>query len=423
MKNSMKIILLGLLAPFWASAMNIPTGTEMFILKVSVSNQITLYVRTLNLQEDNRYGLIHYDRQRPVGKLFGINPVDKLSYPVASLSEAFYLVSTQELELEEDDRWIAGKEGKKLVKRMNENLYGKLSNYLPISNQNIVDVAKDLYNSCPTIPSRKNGRACHTAHAKKLPSFLKREIKKVAMKYNLDPALVASIIQHESSFNPYIENRHEKNKCIKNEKLCSPYRWGKGLAQLGATDAHFFGLNWFKEIPRPKQCVGKSLLNKQCFIALRRVCKKYDHQTLRPVNCPVAAIEAVAKKLHSLIPKKLPAWVKNHDGVPGSAKLINLSSVLQRTETEKIRNLVGLYNRGVKVYNSYVEYYDHNGHFPQFFGEAWAMPRTERSPSISMGYQMLTKEYIGRCYVWELAGICGPMPKRALVAQFRKQFD
>jgi hypothetical protein len=398
----------------------LPSGAELFILKANDSQaEAKLYVRSLNLARENTYGWISYDKNSPNGKIFDLNPVDKLTFATDNIKKAFYLVLTKETYIEEDQHYIS--DNPHLKKRMDENLYRAVSDYLPISNANVEDVAQDLYLACPKVPSRKNGKPCHQARALKLPSTLKLMLKNTARKYSINPVLLASIIQHESLFDVFVENMHEKNKCLANKNKCSPYKWGKGLAQLGATDAHFFGLNWNQEIGCPRACKGKNILDVKCLDKLVKKCERYKAHKLRPINCPGAAIEAVAKKLKSLIPDHLPVWVKKS---PRSeeVELVNLSSFLKRSEVEKTRNLIGLYNRGVKVYNSFVEFYDKHGEFPLNFGQAWSTARSSRSPSISMGYQMLTREYIGRCYVYELAGICGEMPKHALVKQFEKQF-
>jgi hypothetical protein len=244
-------------------------------------------------------------------------------------------------------------------------------------------------------------------------------IKEEAEIVGEEPSLVASIIQHESLFNVFAENLHEKKKCTKDEKNCSPYRWGVGLAQLGATDAALYGLDWNKKVKRPKECKKLKITNDGCLKKLVKSCSKYSDHNLKPINCPRAAIRATALKIKSMIPDKVPAWVNEN----GKIQLVNLSMELQKSPVEKIRNQIGFYNRSIKVVNSFVEYYDTHGAFPLTYGAAWAMVRTPKSPSISMGYQMLTKEYINRCYVWELAGLCGDLPEHGLISQYRKQLD
>ena len=396
--------------------------TELFILKVDslAKNSSALYVQILNRGKNSQPVWIEYKHNSPSGKLFQINPIDKMTFSTNSLKSAFYYVLT-----ENDVAYKAEntKSSSQLKKRLNNNLYTTLNNYLPISNSSVKERADDLYQACPTVPSRKNGKSCLHSDSLTLPIVLKKMIQESAKKYNQNPALVAAIIQHESRFDPYAENIHEKNKCLKNSKNCSPYRWGKGLSQLGASDGHFFGLNWKKETRVPRSCRGKTLLNKSCLNSLIKSCKRYKNSEFKPINCPTAAIEAVSKKLQSLIPDSLPTWVKSEQSTESSSELVNLSPALKRSKEEKLRNLIGLYNRGVKVYNSFVEFHDKFGYFPKNFGSAWSMPRTSQSPSISMGYQMLTREYIGRCYVWELAGLCGELPSDSLVAQYMRQFE
>lgn len=393
-----------------AQALEIEALTEAFILQTKKDK---VYLKVLNGKAKNKLVWVDYSIENPSGKIFGPNPVDSLARPTKKLSEALYIQFPYKVKGVEDSASL----NQAHKNRLKKHLFTSLDRYVPISNQNVPDIAEDYALACPERPKRKNGEYCHKATAFQLSSKLRNIIKEEALKVNEKPELVASIIQHESLFDVFSENLHEKNKCIKDEKNCSPYRWGVGLAQLGKTDAPLYGLDWDLKVKRPKDCKKKRITNDDCLKKLIKSCSKYKEHKLKPINCPRAAIRATALKIKAMIPSEVPAWVKED----GKIKLVNLSMELQRDPVEKMRNQIGFYNRSIKVVNSFVEYYDTHGDYPLTYGAAWAMVRSPKSPSISMGYQMLTKEYINRCYVWELAGLCGELPKHGLISQYEEQ--
>jgi len=408
----MAIILLSLMASLCLQAAEISAQTEAFILSTETHR---LYIKILNGNLKGELGWVAYSKENPTGKIFDSNPIDHLARPTDQVNNALYIQFPYTLEIELDAHSLT----EEMKKRMNENLFTSLDRYVPISNGNVIDVATDRNVSCPEIPKRKNGEDCLKAKAFRLPLELIQIIKEEAQKVAENPALVASIIQHESLFDVFTENLHEKNNCLSDETNCSPYRWGVGLAQLGKTDAGLYGLDWEKTLKKPSVCKGKDLTDKKCLETMLKSCKAYRNDSLRPINCPRAAIRAAALKIASMIPKYTPVWVKES----GVISLKDLTPILKSNAIEEMRNKVGLYNRSIKVINSFVEFFDQNGEFPSSYGEAWSQPRTGQSPSISMGHQMLTKEYINRCYVWEVAGLCDKLPNDSLVVQFQEMFN
>jgi len=397
---------------FCMQAAEITAQSEAFILS-SVGHR--LYIKVLNGDLKGELGWVSYSKEIPTGKIFDSNPIDHLARPTDQIEKALYIQFPYSLEIELDSHSLTDE----MKKRMANNLFTSLDRYVPISNGNVIDVATDRNVSCPKIPKRKNGEDCLKAKALKLSSALIQIIKEESLKVGENPALVASIIQHESLFDVFTENLHEKNNCLADEKNCSPYRWGVGLAQLGKTDAGLYGLSWEKTIKRPNACKGKNIIHESCLDAMLKKCRPFLNDSLRPINCPRAAIRATALKIASMIPLYTPVWVKDD----GLISLVDLTPQLKRNPIEEMRNKVGLYNRSIKVMNSFVEYFDQNGEFPRSYGEAWSQARTSQTPSISMGYQMLTKEYINRCYVWEVAGLCDKLPEDSLIAQFQEMFS
>lgn len=409
MKSILTFLLL--VASIGLQAIEITAQTEAFILSIQEQQ---VYIKILNGEHKGELGWISYSKENPTGKIFDSNPIDHLARPTDKIENAFYIQFPFAVQIDLDPDSLT----EAMKKRMDENLFTSLDRYVPISNGNVVDVATDRNVSCPEVPKRKNGENCLKAKAFELPALLIQIIKEEAHSVGENPALVASIIQHESLFDVFTENLHEKNNCLANQSQCSPYRWGVGLAQLGKTDAGLYGLDWDKTLKKTSHCKGKNLTNEECLKSMIKKCKTFEDDKLQPINCPRAAIRATALKISSMIPKYTPAWVKVNETI----SLVDLTPVLKRNRIEELRNKVGLYNRSIKVMNSFVEYFDQKGEFPSSYGEAWSQARTGQSPSISMGYQMLTKEYINRCYVWEVAGLCGALPPDSLVSQFQLMF-
>lgn len=407
----MKTILFLFFLSLSAYGAQIVPQTEAFILKAE--NQ-RLLIKALNGPLKNKILWVNYSLENPTGKIFAANPIDRLASPTNKIEEALYIQFPFEQVGEIDNSPLT----EEIKKRIKKYLFTSLDRYIPISNQDVPDVAEDFAVSCPERPKRKNGKYCHKATAFKLPKLLRSIVIEESNAVGELPSLVASIIQHESLFDVFTENLHEKNKCLNDEKNCSPYRWGVGLAQLGQTDAPLYGLDWNKTIKRPRECKKKRITDEKCLKTLIKKCEKYEGDKLKPINCPKAAVRAAALKIAAMIPEKFPAWVKDN----GKIVEVDLAPELRKDPVETIRNKIGLYNRSVKVMNSFVEYFDQRGSFPTSYGSAWAQLRTPKSPSLSMGYQMLTKEYINRCYVWELAGLCGEMPEHSLVLQYQNQF-
>ena len=386
--------------------------SEAFILKSSGHDLILLL---LNGEHKNKIVSFVYNPQNPKGKLFSANPIDQLAAPETNVKKAINIFFPFETTVEELQIDLTPE----MKKRMKENLFTSLDNYVPISNLNVPDMANDRNLNCPERPKRKNGQYCPHSPAFKIHGLLKEVLLEEAQKEGEDPALVASIIHHESLFDSFIENLHEKKKCLRDEKNCSPYRWGAGLAQLGKTDAPLYGLDWDKSIRKPRACRKKNLLNEKCFRALMKKCKRYQDDKLQPLQCPRAAIRATVLKIKAMIPTSYKVQVVQNEEIIE----LDVAKALRQNKAEEIRNKIGLYNRSIKVVNSYVQYFDRYGEFPKFYGEAWSIPRTSQAPSRSMGFQMLTKEYINRCYVWELAGLCGEIPKKALYSQYQAVFQ
>ncbi len=284
-----------------------------------------------------------------------------------------------------------------------------------------------IHNACPKRPMVRPGRPCRLPEAKyRLPKHLRSVLAKAGKRYNVHPAILSAILHKESNFNPFLENKHEKKLCLEEKDgPCTLYRWGKGLSQLGATNAAKYGLLWNKKIYKPRACGRKHIFRKKCYVHLEKHCrKKRTKRGLYPIYCPKASILATAKYVHELISKKrLIITDTFSDQGNKQRSIVNITKHMRRNLAEEFRYITGMFNRGMRPVNSIEEHYRQNGKAPQWYGSAWATKRMKnKTPSPAMGFQILHKELINRCHVWQVAGLCGESLENTLAGQYLKDF-
>lgn len=422
----------------------LPEGSEIYlvshepVVSGESNTRYRLFGRVVSGSLEGRNVWLPYETDYPVMKLFSHDlDGDKLAFPTDKLQLAYHAHVVRDLPVFEDNKKF---EQEKLRharkgKKWDQEYFTSLRKYIPITNQQVTLKASDFKNACPDKPQRKNGQECfNQGRAFDLPDHIMTYIENAALEAELiygrmiEPALVASIIHAETHFNTFRENRYEKDLCLQ-KKQCSRYMWGKGLAQLGKTTAANFGIDWNRKIKKPRTC-RRNPRARACFRSLEKICSQFDSDTSGSDNgnknlpspfCPKMAIRAVAYKLAAAIPRNQIVWVRTPEK---TVRKVNIVPYLFQNVTTGNRVLAAAYNRrGARVYNSFVEHYEQTGRFPTEFGEAWAATRREgRTPSSEIGYSILNKEFINRCYVWNIAGICGEVPEASLLYQYRKKF-
>lgn len=374
--------------------------------------------------DTSRAGWIDYDPNNPSMQLFTSRKTeDNLAFLTTEIDKATYAKLSRGIPFLRDQ--IAYEEFVKENPNWDSSLFLSLDKYVPISNAGITEASTDLADACPAHPQKKNGEPCDKRDAIDLPQQVLLEILKATEEINrengtqVDPALVAAIIHHETDFRLFTENLHEKQKCKNGQ--CSDYGWGKGFAQLGKTDSEEYGLNWNEDPPNFSKCNADGFANSRCFKQVNEYCEKnFTLNTLKPYYCPNAAIKAVAKKISKLIPKTHNVHLRGEDG---SLREVDLGKALNQNEEILLRNQVAAYNRRpARVFNSYSQFIQQNGDLPKEFGEAWSTLRQGNfTPTRNIGYGMLTREFINRCYVWNVAGLCGEIPEESLLTNYRSQ--
>lgn len=415
-----------------ATAVQFPADSEFFIL---ARNQTSTTQGSLFLMPVDSHNTCHQGQKSPHPLPKGVwvnystedsslrfldnNNFDRVSFETADMTNAAYVKTRKPVVGTVDDKKFSELTSKP---GWDNQLFDQLEKHVPLSGLATKMQATDLNQSCPKTPQRKDGRPCDAFKALDLPPELKQMIQNSAHKFHVPPALIASIMHNETNFDPFIENQEEKKICEGNAGSCSTYKWGRSFAQLGVTDAPLYGVDWNKFIPPPSSCAataGKGQpVTSSCLQEMNKICASQTGP-LRPINCPAAAVDAVAQKLSTLIPPDLKTALAHGN----SLKTIDLAKVLTADEVSEVRNRAGMYNRGPRVYNGYAEYYRKNGKFPDNYGEAWSATKTCDSPSDKVGYRVLRNEFINRCYVWRVAGLCGDFPKTSLMSQYTEMFQ
>lgn len=397
---------------------------ELYVLKRDGSRFLVMVLEEQEKNSGSRVGWIEVNLDHPEVQFFTSKPdEDKIAFLTTDIEKTYYLKLNEDLPLTEDHK--AFEILRKGNPSWNKNLFLGLDQYVPISNSGVAQASTDVTKSCPTHPQKKNGDPCAKRMAFDLPQDFLKEIVLVTQALNketgssIEPALVASIIHHETDFNLFAENLHEKKQCESGE--CSDYGWGKGFAQLGKTDSSPYGINWDIDPPKFRKCKKGTPISSRCFDQVDSYCqKKFKNSKLMPYFCPRAAIKAVALKLSRLIPTVSEVYLR--DG-KGALYKTNLTPFLTQDKNTEIRNRVAAYNRRTaRVLNSYSQFIQQNGKGPSEFGEAWSTLRDgNNTPTRNIGYGMLTREFINRCYVWNVAGLCGEIPENSLIDSYRDQ--
>ncbi len=392
-------------------------GGEYFVL--GKQKQADGTWKVLAIDSNDKGHAFKYDPNSKNLSLFDNSKVGLIAFPTNHVDHAVYIKAKNSIPTTNADATIRRlkadpEKWKMLTQRRITDVNGKLT----VTNGTQPVKATDTEVACPTQPQIKNGNLCaEPPAAKALPPTLVRVINDAAKKYNVPAALIASIIHQETEVNPFAENKDSKRQCEEAtpEKPCPDYKWEKGMAQLGANNARDYGLDWNTTIPRTSHC--DQILTETCFSYLENECAKVKAENAKPVNCPGASIHAVAKHLSDAsLPEDMTVNVTsgNKSGtVDFKAQLFS-----GKNDANEIRNRTGYYNRGPRVFDSYHEFLSQNGRFAKNYGEAWATPRVDSTPSKEMGYRVLQGEYVNRCYVWRVAGLCGDVPANSLYGQY-----
>lgn len=258
-------------------------------------------------------------------------------------------------------------------------------------------------------------------------------IEFAAKETGVHPAIIATSIDLESSFDPLKENEGEKSRMEEehggesaaNEKLklSSSNIWGKGLGQFGPAAAGEFDLSWYPP-PKPSGPISTQLQNNKWNSgAYPSSMKKYLNAMKKPpfqnsVWNPEKAILAKAQYLQSVfrgakfeMSEETANFFFHRRGVSEEEML-----------AERVRYLLATYNRGKMAVNSLKLFQKHHGRMPSSYGELWSERRASGESFKSTG-EILNGEYINRGHVYAAAGLCGPIRKGSIFHTYYKLFE
>jgi hypothetical protein len=408
-----------------AVAIGLAKGTEGMVLHVEkLFGQEWVYVHFITGENAGRRGWLPFRQKNTRVRFYAIEKHQ--AFQTLDIKKARYARIAELTQGYLDFSFNLGKAASSIddLKPYTIDFFDKF----PRTNFGILELTltSEMKRACPLRPTQRNGSPCLEAPEKfKLPPHLRKLVRNASRDEGVHPAIVAAILQKESYFNPFSENQYEKKLCLSQGKECPAYRWGQGLAQLGATNAAEFGLSWQAKITKPRACGKRHIFDPACFTALESKCAKVKKATGKyPTYCAEAGVRAVAKYVASLIGRDL--WmrvdVKSANGV-WTEKVINLTNEMRRTLAEEFRYVLGMYNRGKRPVNSIEEHFRQFGRAPEWYDHAWLTARVEgATPTTQMGYLILNNEVINRCHVWQVAGLCGEDLQGTLAGAYLADF-
>ena len=355
--------------------------------------------------------------------------------PTTDIRETSYIYTTGNIPVQVDDSWwveFLSQSG--LTEE--ECLTHVYSDRVPFTSRGSTTAATDAEQGCfegGQVPQQRNGEPCPSrGEALELSPLMRSMIEEAAARHdNLDAATLATALHLETgNFNPFTENTTERNICLQQDGggNCNDYRWGRGLGQFGANVAREYNLDWSNQNNSFELVCSDAGTSESCLRMLQQRCDEIVARGERaPVSCPRQSIDAMADHLSGALNDVIPVWIqKEEEGL----RPVNLAPVLRRNPAEYTRALLSAYNRGPRVINSYVEFYNLNGRWPNSYGEAWSTPRHIEEfegyvppPDRNVGYQMLTNEFVNRCHMWAATGMCGEFREGSLINQYGRQFS
>lgn len=442
-------------------------GTYVYFLdkKVLPSGYYKLYVQQVGVEDrESRYWISFNPKQVNI-EFYDNTWFDRLLKPENDLSKATVgrLVRGQ-WALRDDNYFEQIKGRKDLFKFL------PTDNVLPKSNMQVQLKADDFRQCQPSKkpPLRKNGEPClDRGKAVRLPISLWNEIVSVLLsnpelkeyydRGSITPAMVAAAAHLETRFNPIIENKAEKELCLKGP--CAPYKWGRGVGQFGANETReLWQVDW--QAPQnhrdsfvrtfeqrslkllascnqsediPSSCIKK-------FPEHIKNCREYEKRNggVSHVYCFRPSFKMFATKMKKAFSNKTIVWKeKVESGVRQVVPYLIQSLIKEIANGNKKEQMAtsariraGYVNRGAMINLSLQECVNRQdslncnyGNLSNVVGRRPASDQTLGTPVKEMGAQILKGEFINRCHIWYFAGLCGPVRENSLLDQYSKIYN
>ena len=413
----------------------LPAGTEGLILERTTEGPNASRFRMLVVQGKHK-GKIVWLEEEPLNSSFNFyQTANGLSVQTLDLTEATFVRSKKPVAATIDLSALIGQLDR-VNKRPEVDCWEDLvdlSKFYPvpkIKKPMPLHSAQDRNQPCPKRPTRGNGRACPKTNPVSLDQskLLRQYIAEAAADSNVPPAIVAALIAQESRFDPFAQNQSERARCQdpKNVDTCSEYGWSKGMSQIGSVIAAKYGLSWKEEFPEKTDSCRRSHVSDECIADLTKICDEHFAKYQRyPMYCPKQSVAAMAMYLRDMIKRERPVNVLLRDSknAPSREVVLDLRYILTASRANLLRYIAGEYNRGPRVDNSIEEFFRQYGKAPIDYWQTWTTRRAPSgTPSKEIGFHLLHGEFINRCYVWNVAGLCGDKTETTSLVHFYERY-
>lgn len=445
----------------------ISLGSYLFVLdKYKMGNRtVRAYVELVTGQVEDKETKfwITYTPGDSRFELYDNSWFDRLLKPTTNIKRAHVLRTVQTLSVDLDRKHF-----EKIKNRKNLYRYYPNNNMIPISNLDKPMLASD-FNLCDAEnqPQRKNGEPCSDrGGAVNLPKFMWKEIESVLKadtllnyyyeKGLITPPMVAAATHLETKFNPLLENKHEKDLCAKGD--CTPYKWGRGVGQMGDNETvRLWKTHWkapinhkeayvrnFERVTKRTigDCKFEDKIPRRCENRLRMhiaQCREYERLTggISHVFCFRPAFHMFAMKMAIAFGHKTSVWKqefkKGQIHVKPKPILKILDEVAGKDDKRWFamwaRIRAGYINRGAMINLSLQECINRDdpvqcsyGNLSNVVARRPSSTKKLGTPAREVGAQILKGEFINRCHVWAFAGLCGRVRKNSLLDQYNQGF-
>ncbi|MBP7844586.1 MAG: hypothetical protein KA116_07205 [Proteobacteria bacterium] len=314
------------------------------------------------------------------------------------------------------DKGVEGSQRQYLAEEENNAGNVHTSSELPKWRKSNEDLIQPKNKDCAPKGDKEN--APYYVLKKPIPLDKRRQYKDyiiaAANKCQIHPAILEASLHIETDMNEKKENKTELKSVLNKLKKNATYEdaenyviknkkdiWGKSLAQISPVEAKIYGYNWTGKYSETAAKDPKSIWNpKNAIMATAMVMKNFRDSS--------AVTTARSRGMNVA---DATAHMFNRPGEEGFA--------------EQARYILSMFNRGVRAVKALDLYVDQHDQWPASYGQVWAeMPKNEINLSAKKrtpGY--LWGQDINRGHVYKGAGLCGPLPKWSLVAQYRKEYS
>ena len=408
---------------------------------------------------------VQFDGPQSAVEFYDNSWFDRLLKPSADLSRTRLLRVVHPFSV-----WVDPKPFNRLKEKKDLYSYYPGVDTIPKSNMDVPQKANDFGRCEPSQkpPLQKDGEPCKgRGEAVALPEFLWQEIvavleedpqlKRYYDKGLITPPMVAAAAHLETHISPLAENLGEKELCL--EGKCTPYKWGKGIGQIGASEApELWNMYWEAPQDHPQafvrnfetlskkllgNCSGEDGLSQRCIKKFKKHisnCRLFEKLTggTSHAFCFKPSFRMFATKMLRAFSKDSIVWqqyLKENKPAVKPKPILDIIDSIAAGDKElwfatSARLRAGAINRGAMVHLSLQECVNHPekiscnyGNLSNRVGRRPASGNKLGTPPRHLGAQILKGEFINRCHVWAFAGLCGKVRKGSLLDQYTESYQ